>query len=164
MKKLLANLIVVILMVVSVLPLGVQAADVKSGVNEKIVSQTVEYFEDGSYATVTVTEEVINTRSSTFTKTGQKSYTFKNGNGQELWKFTVKGTFSVEQGISATCTSSKYAYSITDDVWELETASATRSSNKALGSATFVKKVLFITADTRACSVTLTCDKNGNLS
>lgn len=133
--------------------------------NGTVVSETVEYFSDGSSCVTTVIDETpITPYATTFTKTGSKVYTLRNKNGDILWKFTVKGTFSVNSGVSATCTASSYSINIVDTAWENESASASRSGNKAIGKATFVRKVLFVTIESKSCTVTLTCDSNGNLS
>ncbi len=131
----------------------------------KIVSETTEYFADGSSATVIVTDESgLLTRASSYTKTGSKYYVLRNKDGDELWRFTVRGTFSVNSGKSSTCTAASYNISITDDAWENESASTRRSGNQAVGDATFIKKLLFITTETKSCHVVLTCDTNGKLS
>ncbi len=137
---------------------------VKSG-DGIIVSETVEYFSDGSSCVTTVIDETpITPYATTFSKTGSKVYTLRNKDGDILWQFTVHGTFSVNSGVSATCTAASYSINIVDTAWENDSASASRSSNKAIGNATFVRKVLFVTIETKSCTVTLTCDSNGNLS
>ena len=104
------------------------------------------------------------TRATTYTKTGSKYYILRNKNGAELWRFTVHGTFSVNSGVSSTCTGVSHSISITEDAWQNESASTSRSGNQAIGDATFIKKLLFITVETKGCHVVLTCDSNGNLS
>lgn len=132
----------------------------------EIISQETEYFSDGTSMTITISEEEISSlpRATTYTKSGTKSYTLKNSDGDVLWTFTVKGTFSVNSGVSATCTGTSYSTSNLASGWELDSASTYASSNKAIGDATFKHKTLFITTDTKSCHVTLTCDENGNLS
>ena len=145
--------------------LHTQAANTYKHDSTNIVRQTIEYFEDGSYITIIVTENISNiTRATAYTKTGSKHYVMQNKDGDELWRFTVNGTFSVNSGVSATCTKSTYSIKITEDAWQNDSASASKSGNQATGTATFIKKLLFITTDTRECSVVLSCDKNGNLS
>lgn len=122
-------------------------------------------FENGYYIeTVIIEDEIIQTRGTTYTKSGTKTQTVRDSDGKALYSFTVKGTFTVNAGVSATCTSASYTYSITDDSWHFDSASTSKSGNKATATGTFKKKILLITTDTRSCTVTLECDKNGNLS
>ncbi len=131
----------------------------------KIINETTEYFEDGTSITITVCEEDTTLQTRTiYTKSGSKSITGKDSNGNTLWKFTLKGTFTVNSGVSATCTSTSYSTSNLASGWSLKTASTYASGNKAIGDATFEHKVLFIVTETRSCHVVLTCDVNGNLS
>ncbi len=132
----------------------------------EIVSENTEYFSDGTSVTITVSQlkNSTATRGTTYTKSGTKSYTLRNESGAILWVFTLKGTFKVNSGVSATCTSTSYSTSNLASGWELDSASTYASGNKAIGDATFKHKTLFITTDTKSCHVVLTCDANGNLS
>ena len=129
-----------------------------------VVSETIEYFEDGSYMTIIVTEDIPTTKGIRSSKSGSKDYVMLNKNGNELWRFTVNGTFSVNPGVSSTCTAASCGFSITDDAWENDSASSYCSENQAIGDATFIRKLLSITVESRDCHVILTCDSNGNLS
>lgn len=132
---------------------------------ENIISETTEYYEDGSSATIIVAElEQPQSRASAYTKSGYKSYVLKDKKGKELWRFTVNGTFSVNSGVSAACISASYNVKITEDSWQKESASAKRSGNQAIGEAEFIKKILSITTEKKSCRVVLSCDKNGKLS
>lgn len=134
--------------------------------NFEIVSQETEYFSDGTSLTITIFEEKSSSlsRSTIYTKSGTKSYSLKNSDGDTLWTFTIKGTFSVTSGVSSTCTSTSYSTSNLSSGWGLDSASTYASSNNAIGDATFVHKTLFIVTETKNCHVVLTCDENGNLS
>ena len=134
--------------------------------NERIISETVEYYADGSSAVITIAEETteIGDRATAYTKSGSKTYTMRNSSGDVLWKFTVHGTFSVNVGVSATCTNTSYSTSNIASGWSLKSGSSYASSNKAIGDGTFEHKVLFIVTETKSCHVVLTCDVNGNLS
>ena len=164
MKKLgLMFLSITLLLSFCALPFGANAQVAKS--EERIISETVEMLEDGYYVKTIVAEELpAMAPRATTTKSGSKSYVLANNNGEELARFTLKGTFSVNTGVSATCTASSYTTSISNNSWSVKSASATKSGNQAIGDVTFVKKVLFITTSTKEARVVLTCDKNGNLS
>lgn len=138
---------------------------IENSLSEVIVSETTEYFKDGSSITTIITKQITPTPfGSTYTTSGSKAYIARNKDLEELWRFTVHGTFSVNSGVSSTCTAASYSISISNDAWENESASAYRSGNQAIGDATFIRKLLLITVERRSCHVVLTCDKNGNLS
>lgn len=163
MKRLFVALLIVG-MVLGMIPVGVSA---DNGLLEgNIVSQSMEMLTDGNYAEIIVTDNspAITTHATTTTKTGSKAYVLRNKDGKELWRFTVHGTFSVTSGVKATCTNVTYSIKITDTAWEKESASVSKSGSQALGDATFIRKLLFITVETKSCHVVLNCDKNGNLS
>ncbi len=133
--------------------------------DEIIISRSVEYLEDGSYIEIVVAEEVSDAATyATTTKSGSKTYTGRDSDGSVQWKFTLKGTFSVNTGVSATCTSVSYSTSDIASGWSLDSASTSKSGAKAMADFVFKKKVLFVTTKTIEGSLTLTCDKNGNLS
>ena len=131
-----------------------------------LISQTVEVLPDGSKTIISLYEDVLPIApvATSYNTSGHKTYTGVNSSGETLWTFTLNGTFRVETGISATCFDASYSYTTPGAGWSLKTASATCSGNSAVGSATFVKKVLGITVETKDTSITLSCDANGNLS
>lgn len=134
--------------------------------SQKIISETVEYFDDGSSIVITVAESAntIITRANAYSKSGSKTYTAKNSSGEILWKFIVNGTFSVNTGVSATCISTSYSKSNLASGWSLKTGSSYASGSQAIGDGTFQHKTLFVVTDTKSCHVVLNCDANGNLS
>lgn len=163
-KKLIPYLTTVILAIGFLGTPGLVYAKTGAAAQEKILSESVQYFEDGSYVTVIVTEKPSALAlSAAYSLSGSKDYTYRAKDGTEIWRFTVHGTFAVNSGISSACTESSYSYSISDDAWELESASAVSSGNQAIGESTFVRKLLLFTLESRDCGVVLTCDANGNL-
>lgn len=141
------------------------SADTYKTVDQTLINETVEYFEDGSSAVISVYEDNLPlTRAAAYNKSGSKKYVSRNKDGKALWEFTVNGVFNVNPGVSATCTSATYKSNIIDTSWHLKTASASKSGNKAIGKATYQHKVLFVVTDTENCTVELKCDSNGNLS
>lgn len=166
MKKLLTLLMTAVLLSagISAAPLSARAAIDKTAY-EKIISETTEYLEDGSSVTIIVAEEsTALTRASVYSKSGSKHYVYTDKDNNELWRFSVHGTFTVNSGISATCTEDSYDFDIFDDAWHNESASSSHSENQARGDAVFIEKILFITTYTKHCDVILSCDSNGNLS
>lgn len=134
--------------------------------NTVLVSETVEKLEDGSEIVTVIYEEVpaVATASTTYTKTGSATTTYKNSDGDALFALTTHGTFTVVSGVSATCTSASVSTTIYESGWSVDSKSASKSGNQAKGTGTFKKKVLGITVDTKTLTCTLTCSVNGVLS
>lgn len=164
MKKLLSGLLAVLIVCsVCILPIY---AEHEEETNGTIISRTIEYADDGSYMEILIFEDNngIMPLASTYTKSGTKVYNSRNADGEILWTFSLKGTFTVNPGVSATCTSSVYTTSNLASGWELEFGNASKSGNKAMADYIFKHKVLFITTQTVEGSLTLTCSANGTLS
>lgn len=150
MKRLLSMALAAML-VFCLLPVFVSAAE-----------ETVEivYLEDGSYLTIqTITYE---TRASG-SKSGSKTYTHHGSNGDDNWKATLSGSFTYN-GTSATCTSSSVDVTIYDSAWYTISKSASKSGGTATASVTMGEKRGGVTVTTLPISISLTCDKDGNLS
>lgn len=120
-----------------------------------------EYYDDGSYAVITVEEEPSFARSST--KTGSKSYTYYNSSDVKQWTVTVKGTFSYT-GSSATCTSASVSHTIYNTNWKKDTATASRSGRTATGKFVMKKYFLGVSVKTVNKTLTLSCSNSGTLS
>lgn len=118
------------------------------------------YFEDGSYMTVEIITK--GTRASG-SVSGSKPYTYYDSDGVAQWKATLTGSFTYN-GSSATCTSSSVDVTIYNSTWYVSSKSAGKSGNTATASVTMGKKMLGVTVTTKSASISLTCDKNGNLS
>lgn len=113
----------------------------------------------------TITQDTIPTDTqsrATKTVSGSKTTTVKDGS-TTLYTLSVHATFSVNVGVSATCTGCSYTYSIKNSSWHFDSATATKSGNTATATGTFHKEVLFITTQTRTTTARIACDKNGNL-
>lgn len=163
MKKVACYLLVVMLMCPQFI---VYSNALSEGQTSIVVSETVEYLPDGTKLVTVIEEEVpsVSTLSTTYTKTGSKTTKSLNANDQPIWTFTTKGTFSVVEGVSSTCTAASYSYTTPGSGWSLKSGSATKSSNKAIGNGVFVHKIIGITLRTEETSCTLTCSKTGVLS
>lgn len=162
MKRLFAIFSVLILL--CAIPLSTSA---NVGIpSEKIISQEIEYYSDGTSAVITITEpsNFFATRASSNTRIATKTYRLRNQDGDILWEFAIKGTFSYTPGVSSVCTASSYTINIIEDAWQNQSATTTKSGNQCIGDATFIRKLLFITVETKSCHVVLTCDNNGNVS
>lgn len=164
MKKLLS----VVCVLVMAFSLALLPCSADTNADEKkvstLISEEIEYFPDGSSIVTQVFEDEVISSKGTVTKSGSKTCTGRDSNNNVLCTFTVHGTFSVNTGVSATCTAASYSYTAPGSGWSLKTASATKSGSSAVGTSTFVKKVLLVTVETRNLNCTLTCSKNGVLS
>ncbi len=125
----------------------------------QVVSQTTEYLPDGTPVTVTVSVQPTFARASTYTVNGKKDYTYG-----DQWVFTVYGTFTVTQGVSASCTADRYTYSIGNSEWSLISGSSSHSGATATASGTMRQSRQGHTLQTVYPSVSVSCDKYGNLS
>lgn len=128
-----------------------------------LVSETVEYLEDGSSIITSVYEELVQTRSNLYDKAGSKVYRYRNADGEVLWTLTVSGEFRVIEGASVTCTSASCSTAIYNDAWSCTRKSASPSGNQAVANGVFEMTVLGIVISTENVNVTLSCDPYGNL-
>lgn len=159
MKKLVSFLMVFILL--CSLPLSINAQG-NNGTPSTNTSSIV-YNSDGSYMITTIESSILS-RATTQTITGRKNIDLYNSSDELVWTYTIIGTFNVVMGSSSVCTNSTYSYIIYDDDWSMTAHNNYCSANVAYGTATFKRKVLFITLNTCDVNAELGCDVNGNLS
>lgn len=158
MKKLFPIILVVILLI---MPFSFTTF---AEAPEVIISETTEYFEDGSSVTTTITQQINKASRAVTTVSGSKVKTGRNSNGQIEYKFQVNGTFSVNVGISATCTAVSCGASELANGWSLDSSTTSKSGNTASATGILKYKVLFVTTHTIEIPLSLSCDANGTLS
>ena len=118
--------------------------------------------EEYSYEeSIEVIEESI-TRT-TSTKIAKKTGSYKNSSGTVLWSVTVTGTFSYN-GSTSSCTKSVVSTHINNSRWSISKSSSSKSGNKATATAIAKCTSDGAVVSTVSKTVTLTCDKDGNLS
>ncbi len=161
MKKIFPCLLVCILMLTTAI---YPASAVSAEPSGTIISETTEYFEDGSSVTTTIRLEETNITRALQTLSGSKTKTKTNSDGDILYKLTVNGTFAIYSNGTVNATSATRSHTIVASGWSCKTSEAHTSGAKAIATGTFVKKVLGITTATQDLSVTLSCNANGNLS
>lgn len=124
--------------------------------NGRVVSRTVEQYDNGSYAVVTVYDD---TTARGGTKTGHKDYEYYVG-GSLAWIYTVHGSFSYN-GSSATCTAASATCDIRKSEWHLTANEAYPS-----GSSAVAKGTVWRSSDGREVypRVSITCTANGVLA
>ena len=153
MKRLI-SLILAVLTIVLMFP-AVTAYAAQDEVLEEII-----WLDNDSYIKVT-TQTISTYASGTVTKS--KSYTCYTGDDAQ-WEITLNGTFTYN-GVTSTCTSSSCDVSIYNSTnWYVVSKSANKSGNTATATATIGYRVLGITTRKDTYDLTLTCDKNGNVS
>lgn len=149
------SLFLSLLITLSILaPFNAHAAESSDTEKEIIV------FEDGSYLEIVTTS--VSTRASG-TKTGYRSYSYVDKTNVLLWKATLTATFTYT-GTSSTCTSGSCSVSISDSSWYVVSNTTTRSGNTATTNLTMGLKALGVTVAKPSYTITLSCDKDGNLS
>lgn len=121
----------------------------------------ITYFEDGSYLVKTITTEK-SARATTVS--GAVDAEYYNASDELRWVVTLSGTFTYTSGVSSSCTSASISATAYGGGWSCSTKNAYASGNSAVGSATMIRKVLGIQVDSIPVSMTLSCDKYGNLS
>ena len=95
--------------------------------------------------------------------TAQKPYYHCNSSGTVLWTVTVTGTFTYN-GSTSSCTSASYGTETNSSSWSEQSGNAYPSGNSAIADVVMIRRLLFIIVDTVPVTITLTCDKNGNLT
>ena len=117
-------------------------------------------FDDGSYILIEITS--IDTRALS-TKTASKQYTYYSNSGDEEWRAVLTGTFTYD-GTTSSCTGSSCSITITNTSWYEVSKATGISGNTATVDIVMGRKFLGITVSKRELSLSLTCDKDGNLS
>ena len=154
MKKVIATLVAFVL-ILSALPIQIAYAS-----QEQELLEVVRY-EDGSYLEITLEAAPQTRASGSLTKT--KNYTRVNTEGTTQWKISLTGTFTYT-GTTSTCTASSCNVTIYQSDWSVASKSASKSGNTAFGTARILRKYLGVTVSDKTYNLTLTCDKNGNVS
>lgn len=124
-----------------------------------VESDSVTYYEDGSYSTITIYE----TGSRSTTKYGSKVYSYHSSAGALLWTVQVNGVF-IYNGETSTCISANHNVTVYDSAWSITMQNSYTSNDTAVAVATLQKVVLGVVQASKTGTVRLTCDANGNLS
>ena len=121
----------------------------------------IQHFEDGSY--LVIQKETVISPFSSGTKTSSTTGYYYNGDNEQQCSVTLTATFSYT-GSSARCTNADTSYRIYDSAWKVTETKVGKAGNKATGIFTVKKYWLGIITKTVPLTLTLTCDKNGNIS
>ena len=101
----------------------------------------------------------------TYTVSGYRDIIRRNGSGTALWEYRLNGTYTVNHGISVSCTSASYKTTIYYSEWKFSQGSTSISVARAYGSGVFKQYLMgFIVLDTvNINSIGLSCDVYGVL-
>ena len=122
----------------------------------RLVSTSVEYLEDGSYFITEVYESAIQPRTG---QIGSKTSTYYGENGSKIFSVTVNGTFSYVYCSSVGATGAEAIVNIFNNNASYVSKSAYTREASAYAVGTVSYNGINITR-----TVVLTCDKYGNLS
>lgn len=154
MKYRILSFFLVCVLFISAMTLPVYAAEIS------VSDECIITFEDGSYLEVTIIDA--GSRASG-TKSGQKVTNYRDSDGVLQWQAVLSGTFTYT-GSTATCTSASCSVTISDSDWYVDSKTTTRSGNTATTQLTMGQKFVGVTINKHSYTITLTCDKDGNLS
>lgn len=129
-----------------------------SAANYSESTQTVVYFEDGSYLVTTITEDTQTTILERGSKSGTKHHDYYNSSRELAWTFRVHGPFTYD-GRSAEATSADYSYDVYDSEWSFNGASTSYSGATATAVGSFTRAII-----PNSVTVSLTCSAKGVLS
>jgi len=118
-----------------------------------------------AFEVVTITSSIdknISDRALLSTISGTKTTEYKNISGVTLWSVSVTGIFTFN-GSTSSCISCSHSTAFYNSEWSLKNAIHSMSGNTASATATATHTVLGIPID-HTKTVTLQCDRNGNLS
>ena len=127
----------------------------------------VEYLEDGSYFVTTVSKQINYNIASLFAKsssiTRTKSTGYYDSNGDAYWTASITATFTYN-GTTSSCTTVSESKTIYNSSWRCTAANCYKSGATATGDFTFKRYASLIPVQTINRTLTLTCDKNGNVT
>lgn len=153
MVKRCLSVVLVLVILLGLLPFNVFAT------TEAEDSEVI-FFEDGSYIVITIASS---SNRSIYSKTGHKKLVFYDGDNNVSWEAKLSATY-IYTGESATCTTASCTVTVYDNQWYEVSKSTTRSGNAATTQLTMGRKFLGVTVEKPEYTITLTCDKDGNLS
>ena len=125
---------------------------------QKNLNSSVEYFADGSYIVTTL--QILETRSS---KQHKKQAEYFNPDNKLQWTYTLTAAFEYD-GSASRCISVTDSFRILDNRWICDSHLASSSANTATGNFTMKEKPGIFTLQTISDTITIICDKNGNIS
>lgn len=117
-------------------------------------------FEDGSYIEIIIEEH---SAKATNSKNGYKTYTYYDASDNMEWQAKLSASFTYD-GTTSSCSSASCTVTIYESQWYEVSKTTTRSGNTATTELTMGQTFWGITIAKPEYTITLTCDKDGNLS
>lgn len=112
-------------------------------------------YDDGSYVIIEIAEIQSRTVS---TRIAAKHYTYYDANDVKQWKATVTGTFTYD-GTTSQCTAVNTSFTRYTTTWTLDSVNKNKS-----GATAFADFYLSCSIWETSVRVTVTCDKDGNVT
>lgn len=157
MKKTLCLILTIIIFIFSTISSFAESKDL-------IISQTTEYFEDGSYIVTILTIEDENTTTrATSAKSGSKTITIYNSHDEKLVELKLTATFNYT-GSSAICTNAVATYTLYNSNYGVTNSSGITAGNKGIGNFTVKQYFVGIPIRIMEHTITITCSSTGVLS
>ena len=147
------SILLVLILILGFMPIGAHATEASE-------RQTVITFEDGSYIEVHLNED---SSRATNTKSGSKTYSYYDANDNREWQAKLSASFTYD-GTTSSCSSASCTVTIYESQWYEVSKTTTRSGNTATTELTMGQTFWGITIAKPEYTITLTCDKDGNLS
>ena len=116
--------------------------------------------ENGDYIEVTVRALPVRAAE---TKSGAKNYSYYYADDTLAWQAVLSATFTYN-GTSSSCTSASCSVSVYDNDWYVVSKSAVKDGDTAVAKFMMEYKSLGVTMSKDTYRLTLSCDKNGNVS
>lgn len=145
------SLAIIIILLIGLIPINAMAVEADS---------EIIYFDDGSYLEISI--EHVSARASN-SRVAYKYYRYYDGSDNLEWEAKLNCSFTYD-GTTSTCTSANCTVTIYENAWYEYSNSTTRSGNTATTELVMGQRLLGITIAKREYTITLTCDKDGNLS
>lgn len=162
MKKLLYCLLALVL-IFGAFPTTAMAAEgevADLGDEAAVVRQETILQSDGSTLEIRIVESTVK---ATNYKDGSITYTHRNSSGTIQWEATLNAHFYCNGSISS-CTAASLSIQFSNGNYYEVSRSVSKSGNTATADFTIGYKFLGITLRQNDYTLTLSCDKNGNLS
>lgn len=161
MKKFISTLLTLIL-VGSIFAFPSSAAQAVPEQAYREVSSSVEYLEDGSCLTTTVSVMNASTRARESIR-GRKVLTFHDSKGHVKWELFLYGDFSYD-GVTSTCNGSSVDYKIYDSTWRVDSLTTTHYGNYAYADYVMKRYKLGVRVQTESDRFFVTCNAFGKIS
>lgn len=128
-----------------------------AGDESRVVSRTVEQYDNGAYAVITVYEDAASR--ATGSKNGHKAFDYYES-GTLQWTYTLHASFTYN-GSTATCTAATATFDKQVDIWKLIANDPSPSGSAAIARGVVQKTT---TGKKVSPTVTITCTPNGVLA